>query len=480
MANPATVSVTQNNITVSATDGNQPFSAIVTAVNNMASGTITGSGTSGDPWVITTYLNQYRTFTFNSGTDVTFEQNNHITWGTINTTGKYAFYFNDGCKITWEDGVVIDETAGSAGDVYNVFYGEVTITGTESNKCRIKGMSRIYFYSRQEQHLTYLDITDNRKSSGYSCYFSMYSNTASPDCSMNNVRFYNDSGSNGYAFYLSGGGDYSNWTFDNIEVDGLTYAIINYGSLAKFSDSVFKNCVNQILCYNSGNKIGNIYETSKDDERYLKTNNLQPMMTFDTCSFQDMDNGAYIMYVAYNALVHFKDCSFIGDTYSGTQDGVYSRYGARVIWSGTTTFTDIQSGRERLWTTDGTHLHGHELDLTIQDSNGSSIENATVSVIQKSTPAHEIWTGYTNSDGKFLNMFGDNPVFIEKEETSNGNYVDWTTDGHTLLVSKDGYSVETQDIIFDSDKTITVTLQDKGYEGTQIIDSTLYDTTINS
>ena len=59
-------------------------------------------------------------------------------------------------------------------------------------------------------------------------------------------------------------------------------------------------------------------------------------------------------------------------------------------------------------------------------------------------------------------MWGDDPVFIEKEETSNGVYDQWS-DGngnqvHTITVSHPDYQVDTREIAFTQDRDITVTM----------------------
>ena len=471
-----TATVTATKVDITSTGGVQEnWDACVTAVNAVSAGTILGTGTSGDPYEI----KGDRELEISSGCKVKFVTDTYTKWDEITTSGRYGMDFVGGSEIVIEDGVNFDWSGSSAARIYTTHYGAITATGTSVNRIVFKGMSRNYFYNRSASSYTYVDITDNRYSTGYSAYFSIYSNTAAPDCSMSYVRFFNASGNNGYGLYFSGGDDFSNWTFDNIEVDGLTYAVIAYSSVARFTNSTFKNCVGQHLLYGAGNKVGNIYQTAQDDTTYPQ-GTFQPMMTFDTCTFQDMDLGAYSIYAFYNALVHLKDCTFIGDTYSGTQDGVSAGYGGRVIYSGTTTYTNIDV--EKIWASNGTHLHARTLDLTVNDEGGSPLENATVSIIQQSATPKEIWTGTTNSDGNLLTMFDTLPVFVEKEETSTGVYENWS-DGtgdlkHKILVAYPGYKVGTQDIEFTQDRTVTMGLSLEDTPSTVIYDSTINNSTI--
>ena len=161
------------------------------------------------------------------------------------------------------------------------------------------------------------------------------------------------------------------------------------------------------------------------------------------------------------------------------------RYGASVhmnskfLWEGTNTFTNVTT--ERSWDGNGQHLHVRSLDLTVNDSGGSPLENATVNVMQKE--GKEIWNFQTNSAGNILDCNKDLPVFVEKEETSTGNYTQWSNGSgnqtHVITISHPDYKIDTREVAFTEDKTIVAQLSTNPHGTTKIVNSTIKNATIN-
>jgi hypothetical protein len=122
------------------------------------------------------------------------------------------------------------------------------------------------------------------------------------------------------------------------------------------------------------------------------------------------------------------------------------------------------------------------MTLNVKDSGASPIADATVTFRQKEGREH--WTCKTDSNGDVLDPKGDPIWLIEKEETSNGVFTQWS-DGsgnqvHVIEVMKDGYDPHYEEIAMTADKTANVVLavEGSGAAGTIIYDSTLYDSTI--
>jgi hypothetical protein len=152
---------------------------------------------------------------------------------------------------------------------------------------------------------------------------------------------------------------------------------------------------------------------------------------------------------------------------------MYASYGARIVTTGTNIWTATTS--KKIWATEATFLHGHSVAVTVKDLGGTPIEGASVSFRQ--SEGHEAWAGFTDVNGQLKNANGYDTMLVEKEETATGVFQDWTTDGHKLTVALDGYKVNTQDITFDSDKTIIVNLE-LDVPSTVLYDTVLYDSTI--
>ena len=135
-----------------------------------------------------------------------------------------------------------------------------------------------------------------------------------------------------------------------------------------------------------------------------------------------------------------------------------------------------------MWSNQGTYLHVREVKITVEDLDGNPVEGAVVGITQDSSTPKEWHSGTTDSNGQLLNVWGRHPLFVEKEEYSNGNYYQWSNDtssglSHTIVVTKKGYQVEQRTIEVTEDKDLTFTLTPIGDGATTLYDSTVYDST---
>lgn len=475
------VSVTSTKIDVTSTGGSwETLDAICTAIGDTAVMERTGSG----PYVYTIKAATYREFEISSGCKVRFEANDELRWtyGTITTT-TYVLDFASGSEIDVEEGFVFDlQYSQVSGTFYPYIssYGKVDVTGVDGNPVIFKNYRSLYMSAYQENNWDWFELKDNLYSTGYFMSFTQYSASYGPEMNFSNFKIYNTSGNNGYGFYFNPGGMYANVNITDFEIDGAGYGALFYGSSSKLSNGTIKNCSGPaIYAQGTGNVVSAGYETSKDDTTF-PTGRFQSMGVVENVHFIDNDAGVYSVYASANSLLQVKDCTFEGQTYSGTQDGIYALYGS-VILEYNNTFTNIDV--PRIWAANGTFLHTRKFDITVKDLAGDPIEDAIVSWVQGSAVSKERWAGVTDSDGHILNVFGGSPVFVEKEETSASTYEQWSNDTASglclnLTVTKYGYQVEQAQYEMTEDKDIIVTLTPLGAGATTLYDTTLYDATI--
>lgn len=428
--------VTAIKIDITSTGGVQEtWGTCVAAINAKVSGTITGAGTVGDPYTITAAA--YRELEISNGCKILFEANTFTRWFWSATSGTYVILeFATGSDCVIEEGCEFDlGYTGTYRRGYMYTYGKLTITGTVSNPVIFKNYRSGYLYFRDDQDWDYVKFQDTTYSSGYMIWLS-YSQYTSiyPTVNLNHITVENTNANywgRVYAGYTSTM-PRDELTLNNWHVEHLYYPIYSVSGSVKFTNSTFKDTIIQAYSYDAGNGIGLPFVTSKDKLANSKT--FQPMNVFDTCTFDDLDNGVYAVYCYYPGRTLFKDCTF-----QNQSNGVYTSQGSIVLWEGTNTFVGI--GTHRRWAYNATHLHVRRVKLTVQDVDGNPISQASVSLIQASSPSKEWHAGLTDSNGELKNVWGNDPILVEKEEVSTGVYQQWSNDTnndlyHIITVAK--------------------------------------------
>jgi len=424
-----------------------------------------------------------RELEISSGVTLNHQVDSHTlawTWGV--TTGTYATLdvasggtFNIGDGTTGGDDCVLDfadTIGGGRGDrAYIYVYGSFNVQGTDGHECILKHYRSIYFYSRVGNDCDFdwfklqSDIT---YTSGYMTGFSVADSTGSATVSLDNGRIECLGATEaGYGMYFYGSGFFENLSFNNIVIENTLAGLYGRGSTFKMSNCTFKDTASSYpRFYDCGKNQGSVYETSKT-EPFTKAVG-QPKVVFDTCTFDNNRDDAGTNYAIYGlargSVILFKDCTFKNAYY-----GVYAYDGGVAIYTGTTTFDTITT--DRRWSSNGTHLHGRMLTLTVQDIDGTAIENAMCYLREGSN--RDYFAIETNASGEAKDLWGDDCVLIEKEETATTTYTDW--DDYTLIVSHASYDTQVITIDPTADITQTVTLRP---QGTTIIDSVLYDSQI--
>lgn len=388
--------------------------------------------------------------------DTTFINQGFTSLGAINT----IFYVSENGKLILNPGSRIKFSSGGG---YVQLYGVVTAVGTEAKPIIWQSYRQCYCYSRtlgaetRFQWVTFKNIT---YSNGYYLYFSQYNQYRAIPMTFKNVKFTNDNTAKKYGnpFYFTPGGMYTNVDIDGFQCD-YTNTIIIYGCSVKLKNGIIKNCAGtNIDIQGGGNVISAAYQTSKDDTTF-PTGRFQSMVVLQNIQFDNLASaGSYAIYVQYNSLVCVKNCKFSA-TNGIIYCAFYSSYGSVTIQNNNDITALLSNSSRKSWVGDGTILHGHQLDLTVLDQNNQPANEATVTVIQKSNPSKQRWSGLTKENGKLLTIYNDNPVYIQKEQTSLDNFEYWSDPGHTLMVNKPGYKPSIQDLSFTEDKTVVVKLR---------------------
>lgn len=444
-----TVAGTKIDVT-SITGGQATFAELVTAVNAVTAGTITGSGTSGDPYVITT-PSGYRELEISNGCEILMEADTFIEWGSITTSGQYALDIAAGGKLTIEEGCKLDCSAGAAAAVYWTCYGEIHAVGTEAKPVLIYGLHRWYFYPRVDSELIWIEFDYNR--AGYIIYNSGDTNFPEIIVQIKNCKFLNTTSANCRALYLTSN-IFVNWQIEDCLFDNMLSTVL-YGATVKLKNCTFTNMNDHsILAYNNGGYNGSPYSTSVTPANDPKIG-IQALLVLDGCVFQDNSlDSDYAVYGAYGTRVLLKDCVF-----DNLYEGLYPNTNGMFLVHNNS-FTDVAN---EVNFNNGVLLHAHEIDITVQDENGDPIEGICVSLVQ--VDGKERHSEFTNSNGKILTAFGGNPFLIEKEETSEGVFEDWSD--HYLIASGKGYKTVVRDIGVTQDLTITITME-RDYSKIQI------------
>jgi len=406
-----------------------------------------------------------------SGVTLTSEDGDTLVWDL--SANKYPILdVARGGTLTLAQNTTIIGDTNATQQSYIYFYGTVNINGTSGNEVTFENYRSIYIYMYDTTawDWDYVVLQNTTYASGYFIYFrpgdlgSYDGGGVAHD--FNEVTIQDDGGE-GYIYFMYG--DYSAMSFTNWTIDGIEGCHIKYNSAIKLENWTFKNCDDYTRHYWNG-FAGTYphYTTSKTSNWWTQGYN-QPLFIYDTCEFDAQDGGVWSMLTYSGGTYLVKSCTFKNATYG------MAAYDSIILLYGTQTFDTITT--DKSWSGGGTFLHVRAFDITVQDVDGTAIENACVSIRQKEDK--EEWSFYTDANGQVKSVFGDSLYLVEKEETSEGVFTQWS-DGtgnqiHEIIVSHPDYDTVKESYAMTQDRDITVTLRP---QGTTIYDSTLYDAQI--
>lgn len=346
---------------------------------------------------------------------------------------------------------------------YMYFWGNTNLIGEEGNEIKINGIRQLRFYSSSTSSYhdwSHIKIDRGTYQYGSALYLNAYNAHYKLRGSFRNIEV---DGSNGSGFYsaIECVSDTSKIEFDNIVSKYCYYGIRINNAILKISNSIFQNPIsNSILAYEAGNCISrNRYNT--ENQLYVNlnidNNDYQSICVFDNCTF-DEEGGSYACYnIQKRSVIILKDCTFQNCTSYST----LAYYGGILIFQGTQTYNNV--GSTKVYNASGaTHLHSKTLNLTVKDEKNNLVKNAFVGIYQ--SESRENWHFMTGINGSITNVFGDLPVFIHREETSNNNFTNWSDSiesgrFHWVIISKPGYKIWQRKVIFDTDLEINAVLQ---------------------
>ena len=413
-----------------------------------------------------------RELELSSGVTVTTADGDTLQWNL--TSNKYPIlHVQIGAVLNLTQNTRIIGDTNGVQYSYIYFEGEVNVNGTSGNEVIFELHRSIYIYGYRNQDWDHAIIRDNVLASGYNLFFQpqAYDYDDTYTQSFDNITLQGgptETSTNGY-FYCNAG-DYTSVSFNNINMTNGYFALFYGCSNLMINGGTLLNTLAEHRYWGCGGVglAGFHYDPVNPIQRGVEWQN-QPKFKYKNYTFDDGDNGVYVAGIASRgSVVYFEDCTFQNGTY-----GVYANYGT-VIWVGTNTFNSITTNRR--WG-NGQHLYGRRLTLNVEDSGAAAIADATVTIRQKE--GREFWQFRTDSNGDVLDPRGDPIILIEKEETSTGNFTQWS-DGtgnqvHIIEVYKDGYEPHSEEVAMNQDRTKTITLSNEVQSGT-----TLNNVTINS
>ena len=402
----------------------------------------------------------------------------HATW---NGTW-YGIYTDTSATFQMTDNSHIDMNAN--GSLYSYGYlrldGDCQWVGTEGNEYIIENYRYAvsYAYSTTPWTLDWVILREFGFATGYALNFlttalSSYGGDFM-EHSFTNVTVTDTSG-NGYLYFYE---QLANATFDNWYVEGIN--ILAWARCtAKFTNSTFKDIVSYPRTQGNG-ALQTSHYWPASTKQFGTGGNQQPMLIFDTCTFDNCDAGTYGFRAYGGPVILFKNCTWLNQTRK-----MYNSQSIILFYGETNWSAGV------LYYHDGAaYLHVRKLALTVQDEGGSPIENASVSIRTKLTKTvngrahpYEEFRFLTNEDGEVKCMGYEEDIYLtEKEETSDGVYAQWS-DGvsnnvHIIEVSKTGYTLDTREVAMTEDRTIVVQLATTPAGATTIYGSTIYGSTI--
>ena len=355
--------------------------------------------------------------------------------------------------------------------IYCYWYGKNYWRGNDTYRPKLTKVYRIYWYwntATSSYLLTdiwdweHVDCEDAwSASSGYWFYFNDI--RSCPDHIFKDVVFDAKPGATtgqyrGYAAI------YTAWNrgctqhkilFEDCTVKHFMYGIMNY-----YGGVRLKNCLITENRYWGYYDYGHDYPVRYGHSKHLEVTGVQGQVfeIVDGCTFTAnywSSGSTRDAYCGGGALPLYKDCTF-NSSYRNIHSDVKA---VALIWTGNTF-----SGSQAIYSgSQGATLWVHALDLTVQDSNGNPVENASVHVRQKD--GKEDWHFTTDSNGKPVTMewLEGKIILVHKEQTSYAGAMDYWSDAsnstyHDITVAKDGYAVYHTTTVMDQERTLTVQL----------------------
>lgn len=346
----------------------------------------------------------------------------------------------------------------SSGGGYLYIYGYVQCLGTPQKPVIWQSYYRNNYYgynsNKQDSIFQYTIFKNVTSASGYFFAFNIASMQRQNKFIFRNVTFTNDNPDNkyGYGFYFNPGGMFSNITMQNITAQFISsFASVN-GTAVKLCNAYISDCgSNAIVMNNAGGVISPAYQTSKDDTQY-QTGKFQPFTIVQNIIIDNAPStSAYGIQATINSLVYIKNVTLLASN-GIIYRSMYPNYASTIIYDNLDDSALSSNISRRIY--NGPILVGHQLDITVLDQSGQPLSGAIISV--KQADGKQMWSGYTNQLGKLVNIYGDNPVYIEKQQTYYDTYEDWST--HYIMITAYGYRTYTEDIIINEPITKSIKL----------------------
>jgi len=384
-----------------------------------------------------------------------------------------TFRVEEGGALYIEEGVIIDGYEGAVtggGRSTFIVNGIIEFQGTVTNPikvycCRYLNLFR-YGTTNTDSELTYVEfhLPNYQWNPMFTVYPPRYGSALAH--TFQNVSIYGQTSDQDpkYTYGLAiCGNDNTNITLDNIHIENTYYGMYLYGGVFKMTNSTIKNTYGRTIdsYYGQGGTldyIANDFSTLKDNHKDA----YQPKMKFDTCTFDEnyTSSTTRAFMSGNNVRAYLKNCTFKNAYY-----GCYASQGSITVLVGGyggQTFTnntyDIYSSEY-----DKGMYYGYELNLTVTDTQGNVIENAMVTVAQASNKEMSHFT--TDSNGNIKDLYGDDPVFIERQVYgySTLTYSMWSDDissgrYHNITIMKDGYLPYNKKVEFTSNQTVIAVL----------------------
>lgn len=427
-----------------------------------------------------------RELELSGSTILTVETGDTIQWD--RTSNGNILEVQQNATIVFEEGSTMNMDASGNHMGYAYYYGRLDVQGTSLNRVIFENCGRNFMYpygsgtqSNGGAHtVAYLTIRNLVSASGYAMFFTPGQTTLHDDVTHTYDNIICQAGpteatGNGWLAYFSWG-SYHNFTFTNIDItNGNGWLIYGATNLKIDGGTALNGDSDSRIYAPPGVGHGSSAYDPVNPKVFGTHNRNQNKCLFKNYTFDDGDLGVYTLgTIDRGAVLYCESCTF----QNATRVANIAR-GILVLYD--PTYTSISSTNFNYSTSAGaTVLHARKMTLTVEDSVASPIEGATVVFRQKQ--GREEWCCTTDSNGDVLDPQGEPIWLIEREETSNGVFSEWS-DGtgdqiHVIEVFKEGYANHYQEIAMTSDQTITVTLDTAPPGSTKIYGSTFYGSNI--